>query len=130
MNTLYNDIKIRKTENGWILSYIDYYNDDESGDRAFTREEVFQHNEDGFGDFPSEQETFRTLLYRVIELAGPDHDKYGKENVTVTIGPGHKHEDFEDNEDDEEDDDEIESSKEGSYTTVDAGGGETGKVDF
>lgn len=68
------ELKIEKTENGFILSHKEEIDDNEV---KIVKEVVEEVNDD-------EKEAMTKLLERVTEYFGIQYDKYAKDNLEIT----------------------------------------------
>lgn len=79
------DLKITDAINGFILKY-----DDELDDGTITkRQVVFETKTETGGE---DKNHLVEMLYYILEYYGEIYEKYGKENIHISLTHGHKYE--------------------------------------
>lgn len=80
-----NKIEIEKTDNGWILTYWDEYED--TG-LPYSRKKLFSFNEDIISEderLLEELKSLQLLLWEVNEIVGVPYAKNKKNNINIEI---------------------------------------------
>ena len=83
-------ITIKPARNGWLLVYSEEGEQDQL--------HVFSHE----GEEKEEAEAFQALLYTILDVYGPTSSRYSAHRIYVTVKPGDKHKDYEDDGDNSE----------------------------
>lgn len=79
-----NKIEIERTDNGWILTY---YNEYEDTGLPYSRKKLFSFNEDIIGgdERLEELNALQLLLWEINEMVGVPYAKNKKNNINIEI---------------------------------------------